>query len=79
MIIKNISRLESYLRALHVDFPTGVQSEDGVKMISQISPGWQGVIPTSLFFDAAGNLLLAHEGQFNFKDIEKIVTQLLHD
>ncbi|MCB0407219.1 MAG: TlpA family protein disulfide reductase, partial [Bdellovibrionales bacterium] len=78
---KNIPHLENYLKSLHVDFPTGRPSgdEDGVKMISQLSPGWHGVIPTSLFFDAAGNLVQSYEGPLDFKDLEKIVTQLLHD
>ena len=73
---KERDAVKSYLTSLGVDFPTYLKTGDDMEFINSIDPAWDGTIPASWLFDAAGKPTQAWHGTVSYAELVQKIEEL---
>ena len=68
---------EAFLIRYAVEFPTYVKVGDDQAFIDSVSKSWSGSIPTTMIFDAQGNLRFLREGEIDYAGITAALDAIL--
>lgn len=62
-----------------VSYLATVGEDDSVEFVTSFDPEWPGALPTTMFFDRAGELVNVHLGRMLYAEFEEAVLELFGD
>lgn len=66
-----------FLEEQGVSWPTFIKTGGEAAFMDALEPTWSGMMPSTLIYDRAGNLKHLHEGLVTYKELRKLVLEVV--
>lgn len=74
----NIPEVLEFLNERQVEFQTYIKDVNNFTFIGELFPEWSGALPSTLVFNAKGELITAWQGAYNLAQFEEKLKPLLN-